>query len=94
MSKARLPYSPVKTMYLWSDKRTKEVISRIVQTAPAKQDIAAANYVRYLKNPVMTIVVIGSGDILSAGIIKALAQAFMQGKFTLSSKGEHEYVIR
>jgi len=88
------PYTAVKTMFVWSSKAQCAVDCRIVQTPPAEQDIARANYVRTLRNPVMVIVVIGTGDILSAKTLKELAQAFMRGQFKEVRKGEKQYVIR
>lgn len=87
------PFTPVKTMFVWSSKAQCAVDCRIVQKPPAAQDIARANYVRTLRNPVMTIVVIGTGDVLSAKTLKELAQAFMRGRFKEVRKGEKQYVI-
>lgn len=84
---------PVYTMFVWSSKKLRSVDCRIVATTPAQQDIASAKYSRVLTRPTLTIVVIGTGDILAAQTLKELAQAFCNGKFTLTRKGAYSYVI-
>lgn len=85
---------PVQTMFVWSSKKLRSVDCRIVNTTPRADDIASAKYTRTLQGEALTIVVIGTGDILSAQTLKELARAFVGGKFTQNRKGEMTYVIR
>lgn len=84
----------VKTMFVWSSKKLCSVDCRIVATSPVETDIASAKYTRTLVNPALTIVVIGTGDILSTRTLKELAQAFVRGEFKQTRTGAMQYVIR